>query len=289
VGVQLPEADEAVALLARLGVPADDLALVLADRPSDQRSHDVVLSRARILIENMGTWHELPAWPARADFLYVWAFLAALPAVREYHATRGVPDDVSWASLADLGRAIEETRWRTGKPGFGHVWWLMLHFRGGLYRLGRLQFSLERDALGVHIPRDGGRLTPEACDSSFARAAEFFPERFPTAGTDVMRCTSWLLDPQLADYLGDDSNIVRFGRRFALTDELRPGDDNIIHFVFGAPKQPIAALPQTTALKRAIVRHLSAGKHWHVRRGYLPLDDAVAGDNASAAATTSRR
>jgi hypothetical protein len=33
-----------------------------------------------------------------------------------------VPDDVSWASLADLGRAIEETRWRTGRPGFGHVW-----------------------------------------------------------------------------------------------------------------------------------------------------------------------
>jgi hypothetical protein len=271
VRLDLPETDEAAELLARLGVPVDDLELVLAQRPADQRSLDVVASLARTLIGSMGTYHELPSWPSRDDFLYVWVFLAALPAVREYHATRGVPDDVSWASLADLGRAIEETRWRTGRPGFGHVWWLTLHFRGGLYRLGRLQFSLEEKGLGVHIPRDGGRLTPEACDSSFTRACEFFPRHFPEAPADIARCTSWLLDPQLALYLGDDSNIVRFARRFGLTDDIFPGDADVIRFVFGELRGPIEALPQRTALERAVVKHLLAGRHWQVRRGVLPL------------------
>src|SRR5919197_2661929 len=90
------ETEEAAALLTRLGVPADDLVLVLAQRPDYKPSLDLVVSFARTLIENMGTFHELSRWPARDDFLYVWVFLAALPAVREYHAKRAIPDDVSW-------------------------------------------------------------------------------------------------------------------------------------------------------------------------------------------------
>jgi len=271
VRLGVPDGDEAAELLARLDVPAGDAELVLAQRPAGRRSLEVVAGYARILVENMGTFHRLPTWPSREDFLYVWVFLAALPAVRKHHAARDVPDDVSWATLADLGRAIEETRWRTGRPGCGHVDWLTLHFRGGLYRLGRLQFSLEDEGLGVHIPRDGGRLTPEACDSSFVRAFDFFPRHFPEAPAEIARCTSWLLDPQLAVYLGDDSNIVRFGRRFALTDELLPGDGEIIRFVFGELRGPLEALPQRTTLERAVVSHLGAGRHWHVRRGDLPL------------------
>jgi hypothetical protein len=219
----------------------------------------------------MGGFEPLAAWPERDDFLYVWAFLAALPDVLRYHAARGIPEDVSWPTLADLGRSVEDTRRRTGAPGFDHAWWLTLHFRGGLYRLGRLQFNRSRTGLGVHIPRDGS-LAPKACDASFARAREFFPRHFPAEAADDAWCTSWLLDPQLAEYLGSRSNIVRFGRRFTLTDELDDGDDDILSFVFGR-KRPLEELPQTTTLERAIVAHLRAGRHWHVRRGVLALRD----------------
>jgi hypothetical protein len=111
-----------------------------------------VESYARVIVESIGTFDQLPGWPSREDFMYVWVFLATLPAVRRYHAARSVPDDVSWASLADLGRAIEETRWRTGRPGLGHVSWLTLHFRGSLYRLGRLQFAFDRTAWASTFP-----------------------------------------------------------------------------------------------------------------------------------------
>ncbi len=269
----IPEADEAADLLRRLRVPSADAELILAQRPLDEESIDLVDTYARTLAADLGGFGELPSWPARTDFLFAWVLLAALPAVREYHAAHDVPDEVSWATLADVGRGVEETRWRTGRPGIGHFWWLTLHFRGSLYRLGRLQFAREPNGLDVHIPRDGGRLTPEACDASFSRAREFFQRHFPDAPADVALCTSWLLDPQLAEYLGDDSNIVRFGRRFELTDEVAPGDEDFVRFVFGELRGPIPAIPQRTRLERAFVSHRRAGREWYVRSGVLPLDD----------------
>ena len=154
---------------------------------------------------------------------------------------------------------------------FGHVWWLTLHFRGSLYRLGRVQFAREEDALGVHIPRDGGPLTPEACDASFGRAHGFFELHFPSASRSTGRCTSWLLDPQLSAYLGVDSNICRFARRFTLSEELLEGDADVLRFVIGDVHQSLDQPPLSTTLERAVVEHLQSGKHWHNRCGSLRL------------------
>jgi hypothetical protein len=251
-------------LCARLDVAEEDARLVLAGRPRDDESRAVVERwRTELAADGAGPIE----WPARGDFLHVWAFLAALPDARRRHAERAVPDDVSWATLADLGIALAEHRRRHGRPGFDHAWWLARHWRGRLYRLGRLQFELYDDALGIHIPR-GAPLDPEACDASFATARAFFARHLPEQPAAVARCTSWLLDPQLAEYLPPDSNIVRFQRRFELDDEVEPGDDDIRMFVFGAAA---ASPPQRTALERAIVAHLRAGRHWHTRSGWVMI------------------
>ena len=115
--ITVPDVEQARLLLDQLGVASSDVGLVIADRPEHRAEVEIVADYARLLVERMGTFHHLPAWPKRDDFLYVWVFLAALPSVRAYHAAHDVPDDVSWASLADLGRAIDETRWRTSEPG----------------------------------------------------------------------------------------------------------------------------------------------------------------------------
>jgi hypothetical protein len=39
-----------------------------------------------------------------------------------------------------------------GRPCLGHVSWLTLHFRGSLYRLGRLQFAFDRTAWASTFP-----------------------------------------------------------------------------------------------------------------------------------------
>jgi hypothetical protein len=260
----LPDDATAQALLRELGADETDAALVLGARPRGA-DLELVEQLAALLEANMGGYRKLD-FPAPDGFVSVWPFLAVVPAVRAYHRERGIPDDVSLDSLRGLGLGLAESRRELGRRGFNKAWWLTLHFRGALYRLGRLQFNRSDDGPGVHVPGDGP-LDPAACDASFGRAREFFPRHFPDERNAPFRCQSWLLDPQLAEYLGEDANVVRFGRRFRLDDELH-GED-VVRFVYGRVDGPPETWPQRTTLERAIVAHLLAGREWHTRAGVI--------------------
>ena len=66
-----------------------------------------------------------------------------------------------WAaySAADLGEEVALYRREVGVGGLRTQWWLLLHLRGLLYRLGRLQFEMwhrsDVPVLGTHIPEWG--------------------------------------------------------------------------------------------------------------------------------------
>src|SRR5439155_1415026 len=81
----------------------------------------------------------------------------------------------------------------------------------------------------------------------------FFARHFPETPTRLGICTSWLLDPQLAEYLAPDSNVVRFGRRFTLVGDGYDGNAVVLRFVFHRITPQIDDLPQRTTLERAIV------------------------------------
>ncbi|MDQ2783026.1 MAG: acyltransferase, partial [Actinomycetota bacterium] len=170
--------------------------------------------------------------------------------------------------------------------------WLTRHLTGAIHEIGRLQYERVRLgtwtgtqlaaaglpvgpadlALSLHIPQTGTPLSPGPVDESLAAARRFFRRRFPDASLTHVVCDSWLLDPQLAGYLAADSNLVSFQRRFTLipptTDD---ADSSIRKFVFADTTSPSDALPQRTALERAVVRHLQQGGAWQVRTGWLDL------------------
>lgn len=223
----------------------------------------------------------------------MYVFVAALPSTRAYHRERGIPADVSRRTLADLGRNMAVHRRRHGRTGVQAPWWLVHHFRGELYQLGRLQFERARlgqragtrlaaagldvgpdsGGLNVHIPDYLGPLSPAAVDRSLVLAREFFAVHFPRERYEVATCHSWLLDPQLRKYLPGDSNIVRFQERFRIAHEDREqADSEPVQFVFGDPELPVENLPRRTAVERAVGDHLRAGGHWYVGHGWLPFD-----------------
>lgn len=285
--VVLPHGDEARALLRRLDVPDRDADEIVAAVPAVEADPALwwLLERTQhSLGRDVGGFGELSGGPTlpydRGDparYFYVYVFLAALPAVRRFHADRGIPDDVAWGTLDQLGEMVAIHRRKFGGGGMNTQFWLTLHLRGVIYRLGRLQFNLEHQRTGdpvlnTHIPEVGGPMTPQACDESFRRARPFYDRYFPEHGARVAVCTSWLLDPQLAEYLPESSNIVAFMRRWTLVDdEPQDGDESMLEFVFRRDGQPLAELPQRTSLERAAVAHLQAGRHWHVRKGRLTL------------------
>ena len=248
-------------LLRKLDFDHEDAAALLRSRAQPA---DLIERRRASLVAAMGEREPRPTWEFddAHPWATTWPFLAAVGDVRAYHGERGIPADVSWASLRDLGRHARIDRELHGTPGLRKAWWLMLHFRGLLYELGRLQFELlSDDELGVHIPATGP-LDPAACDESIARAVALFS---PTA----LVCESWLLDPALEEYLPADSNIVRFRRRFELLTDGEPADASVVEFVYGRLDANPDELPQRTTLERAIVRHLRAGRHWVAPIGRL--------------------
>ncbi len=292
-GFRLPPADEAREVLGRLDVPphaVDEMIDALPTATDDpeawwllERLHHYVVSRNGIATA--------PPWPApvvRRDdpfsrYFHLYVFLGAVTDVLSVHAARGIPESVTWDTLRDTGLQVANYQTRNGQAGFDGAFWIWLHFRGDIYRLGRLQYNDERirfegadvakggSALGVHIPALGP-LTPEACDTSFSAARSFFSKHFPERDYRVAICNSWLLDEQLAEYLQASSNIIRFQRRFTPVEgEVLPGDDDVIRFVFGRLPDSLDELPMETTLQRAIVKHLQEGRHWRIQLGWLTL------------------
>jgi hypothetical protein len=288
---RLPGNDEAAETMGRMGVPERDAAEALdaVPTPDDQPELWWLLHRCRqLLVSRLGREGSMARWPAMPSslgahgrYFYLWVFLSAVPEVREYHRAHGVPDQVSWDTLADIGAKVALHRRTHGVGGLDKQDWFTLHFRGLLYALGRLQFNVARigaqDAplaagtpcLGAHIP-EAGPMTPEQCDESFQRAPGFFARHFGTRHS-LATCTSWLLDDQLTEYLPGSSNILRFQRRFQLLPGGYEGDRDILEFVFRRVDPPLSELPQDTTLQRAVVAHLGAGRHWRIRTGWLEL------------------
>jgi hypothetical protein len=292
-GLTLPDPVSIDAILARLEVAQPDAEEIKSFWPSPARDRELwwLLERAyHALVRDLGgfaflDWPDIPAeYGATGRYFYAYVFLAALGDVRAYHAKRGIPDDVSWPTLADLGRNLVRDRRLFGEGGLRAHAWMTLHFRGALYALGRLQFNrmLMRfdepaasvrpgdPVVGIHIP-ESGPLFPDACEDSYRRAREFFPRHFTETPVRIGVCTSWLLDPQLTDYLDSDTNIIRFQRRFHVVGASSDGDADIVRFVFKRLNASLDDLPQRTALERAIVTHLRSGRHWRNRTGWLEL------------------
>ncbi|HZX04113.1 acyltransferase domain-containing protein [Kribbella sp.] len=282
-------------VLAQLGLSPEDQRDTLANRPDPERDAELwwLLERCHHqLVQHMGTTGPLPPWPdlpaatgAVGRFLYVWAFLATLPAVRRYHADRGITDADSWPILAVLGAQMANRRDLYGEGGLHTQNWVTHHFRGAIYALDRLHFERQRcwyDAtdqngpapgepvLGLHIPE--GRLTPESVDAALDRARDFFRTHYPDEQYRFATCVSWVLDPQLTEYLAADTNLIRFQQRFTLLPETDKDDSaTVVEFLFKRPLAELDSLPRTTTLQRAVVDHIRAGRPWRFRTGWFPL------------------
>jgi hypothetical protein len=273
--------EDTTCLLDRLGFAAEDAADALATRiqPDNHPALWWLLERCHhAVVRGLGpdaprwTIHRLPdELGPHGRFFQLHALLSCVEALLGWHAQRGIPAEVSWATLQDVARGVAIHRATYGVGGLDKAGWLTHHFHGELYELGRLQFELQPAALGLHIPATGP-LTSQACDASLAAATAFVARYFPDPSRRRVVCTSWLLDDQLADYLPADSNIIRFQHRFTLGRDVVEDDHEPLRFVFRRIPADLAELPRDTTLQRALVDHLERGGHWRIRTGWFPLE-----------------
>ena len=299
--VRLPRADDAAIVFLDLGVPHDEFDKLIWLLPDPHRTPGIwwLLERAtHSVVRTIGQIPSPPRFPSlprefgelrRYFFFYV--LLAVRPFTLQFHQQLGIPQDISRRTLVDIGRKMSVHRKNYGKGGIDTPSWLTHHMRGQLYQLGRLQFerthpwggfpeafaaagipiTAEDVVLSVHITDFSGPLSPAACDASFAQVLPFFDQYFPETPATIAICESWMLDPQLDEYMKPQANIMQFKARF--TPAYTPGPNNrgIQQFVFGMLDAEIDELPQATSLERAVVSHIVEGRDWTGGAGWLDL------------------
>jgi len=91
--------------------------------------------------------------PRLPGFFYAVVLLSGAGLVYEKNRARGIPDSVTGTTLRDLDLWIHECRLRTGRPGFLELCWLVYHFGGRLFELGRLQFDVRDNDVGFRALR----------------------------------------------------------------------------------------------------------------------------------------
>lgn len=126
--------------------------------------------------------------------------------------------------------------------------------------------------LAIHIPA-GTPLTPEATRNAiraaFAHTEKYYADYAPKA----IHCGSWLLNPELNDILGEDSNICAFASLFHRHPTKCQGQ-GVFNFVFKTSVNPkLEDLPEDTRLQRALKAKYLAGGYHHNFGGYILPED----------------
>ena len=211
--------------------------------------------------------------------IFVCAFLADY--ALEVNAKRGISKEITVATLKDLNVWLENYQTQFGVLGLGEFCWLKYHYTGDLFRIGRLQYRLEKPLEGVpagevaietHIPQ-GEPLTKDACLQSFEMATKFFQKIFPEAKPQYFMCDSWLLNPNLAEILKEESNIVQFMRLWTPIPFVSDNSSQAVEriFGFGFKKENVENAPENTGLQRALKKFLLDGGTMDLTAGYRKI------------------
>lgn len=186
-------------------------------------------------------------------------------------------DREQWhANLMDLKYKAVECKLIKGMWGTFVFAWFSRFYNVTRFSFGLLQFETVElrkpylkngvcypagtTVINVHIPRTGGRLSPDAAESAFRTASSFFKEKYGLPQT-IFVCESWLLFPRNLTLLKPESNLYSFISRF---DTIESGEYDTYGSVWrlfdmdydGDPD----ALPQDTSLRRAYVALMKRGE-----------------------------
>ena len=128
---------------------------------------------------------------------------------------------------------------------------------------------------GIHIPANLP-LDDETCMFSFKKAKEVLSRCFPEYDFKAFVTGTWLLAPELKEFLKPQSNILAFQKYFTVFPSERAYGKAVFSFVYQLNVfKDIAldynTLKEDTSLMRNIKKHYLDGKYVHEFNGFFTL------------------
>ena len=125
--------------------------------------------------------------------------------------------------------------------------------------------------VNVHIPEDGA-FTPEVIEAAYRECLDLFGRCFPDFHPRAFTCHSWMMDPQLTEFLRPESNIVAFQQKYMRYPSKTDGKAPCM-FLFRKPVERLEDLVEDTSLQRKVKAHYLAGKYLYAPGGIFMADD----------------
>lgn len=118
----------------------------------------------------------------------------------------------------------------------------------------------------VHIPAQEP-FTAEMCETSFAEAETVLKKHYADYGCKAFHCNSWLLQRQMKDILGKDTNITRFAEMFRQAPALSKAEAVYSYLFHQTGVVPNETLPEDTSMQRAVKVYLCEGNYFYEQSG----------------------
>ena len=188
----------------------------------------------------------------------------------EEYKKRGINEEIFVATMKFLTRSLYEHYATWGTFKCASAWWFPRQMSVQEFRIGALEYEFvdgkERE-IAVHIPSDADMNT-DSINSSMSDF-EHFREIYFTEWKDVqLTCDSWMLMPELRDFLDDSSKIVAFQKRFQI-DNVDREATWYMEWIYPGYDIVDEKLPEKTILQRKLKKFLLGGKKFGIAKGHI--------------------
>lgn len=192
---------------------------------------------------------------------------------KENYDRLGIPETIYIDTMGAFSRFVREHKESYGCYGFDRGSWTPRQVSCTLFRIGQLEYELTTldgaPVVSLHIPTDAD-LRPEIFHPSVREGLTVLYRLFPEYSGKAVYCHSWLLSPQLKEFLPETSNILRFQELFYIEPEGIPGND-VLLWVFKNPRLPREDYPEHTSLQRKLKQFFLNDGQFLEGKGYLRL------------------
>ena len=192
----------------------------------------------------------------------------------EEYAKRGISMQIFADTFGFVTRFLAGTMDSQGKYKYDWAWWLQRQITLQEFRIGSLEYEfVEADGhreIEVHIPSDADMSMKELTQSVMDFLV-FEKEYMPDWCAVAITTFTWMLMPELEEFLTESSNILAFKSLFDL-DYVDYEQSWYMGWIFPGYAKIDENLPERTTLHRKLKAHLLSGKKFGIAKGHLVLD-----------------